>query len=58
VGDHVADGLAEARRRGFVLAGADARQFLAQPAGGGQQEVAGAAGRVEDFDGEQGVLGE
>jgi hypothetical protein len=58
VGDDVAGGFAHALGCGFVFAGSDSCQFLAEPAGGGEEEVAGAAGGVEDAEGEEGVLGE
>ena len=49
VGDHITGGFADALRGGFVLTAADARQFLAQAPRRRQQEMPGAAGRVEDF---------
>lgn len=57
MGDDIADRLAHALGGGLVLAGADAGEFFAQPAGGGKQEVAGAAGGVEDADAQESVLG-
>jgi hypothetical protein len=58
VGDDVAGGFADPFRGGFVFAGADFGQFLAEPAGGGEEEVAGAAGGVEHSDAQKGVLSE
>jgi hypothetical protein len=43
---------------GFVFAGADGREALGDAVGGGDEEVAGAAGRVADFQVEQRLLGE
>lgn len=58
VSDHVADRLPQPFGRRPVLAGADASEFLAQVSGSSQQEMTGAAGGVEDAEGEKGMLSE
>ena len=42
--------------RGLVVAGADGGEPAGQAVGGGDEEVAAAAGRVADLQGEQGAL--
>ena len=49
VADDIADGLAIVGRARLGLAGAHARQLTADAARGGEQEMAGARGRVADF---------
>ncbi len=56
VSDDVADGFADAFGGGLVLVGSDAGELLAQAACGSQQEMTGAAGGVNDADGEEGLL--
>ena len=51
--DDIADGFADALRGGFVLAGAEPGEFLADAPGGGEQHVARAAGDVDDLEREQ-----
>ena len=51
--DDIADGFADALRGGFVLAGAEPGEFLADAPGGGEEHVARAAGDVNDLEGEQ-----
>jgi len=56
--DHVAQGVLDGFGCGFVLAGADGGESLGDAVGGGDEEVAAAAGGVADFDRKQGFLGE
>jgi len=58
VGDDVPNGLPLGLRRRFLLPGPDSGELPAQAAGGRKQEVARAAGGVEDADGEESVFGE
>jgi hypothetical protein len=58
VGDDVPHGLAQGLGRRLVLTGADAGEFPAQAPGGRKQEVARAAGGVENAEGKQGMFGE
>src|SRR5208283_4906711 len=48
-------GMLNRRRARFVVAGADPGQVLGESVGGGDQEVAAAAGRVADLQIEQGL---
>ena len=56
VADDVADRRAVGARRGLLLAGAHDGQLGGDAAGGGQQDVAGAAGDVGDAQGEQSAV--
>jgi hypothetical protein len=58
VAHHVADGLAYVIGIGFVFAGTDFGQFLAEPPSRRQQEMSRSAGGVKDAEGEQGVFSE
>jgi len=51
--DDIADGLAVGGGAGLVIAGADDGEGEADAAGGGEQDVAGAAGDVGDSEGEE-----
>ncbi len=54
---HIADRFAGAFGGGFVLSGANAREFFAEPPCCCEQEVARAAGGVEDADAQERMLG-
>ena len=56
--DHIADGLAVGGGAGLVIAGADDGEGHADAAGGGEQDVAGAAGDVGDAQGQEALRGE
>ncbi|MCS7017449.1 MAG: hypothetical protein NZM42_15205, partial [Gemmatales bacterium] len=58
VRDDVADGGADEFWCGFVLCGADAREFATESACCGEQEVTAAAGWIADAEREQSVFGE
>ena len=55
--DDVAQRGSDGRRRGLLVAGADGGQALGDPVGGGDEEVAGAARRVDDRQREDRLLG-
>ena len=57
VGDDVAQGMADGGGGGLALARADRRQALGEPVGGGDEEVPGARGRVDDRELEDRPLG-
>ncbi len=56
VGNDVAQGFAHGLGRWFLLAGANPGQLASEPAGSGQQEVAGAGGWIADLEGEDHLL--
>src|SRR6266851_1124122 len=57
VTDHVAQGSAAVFRSWFLIAGAHGSQSLGDAVGSGDQEMSAAAGRVADFEVENGLLG-